>query len=165
MSLLTSHSATNLVIDQALVVAYATRRVNGSWSQGSTMGIDVASYDHMYELTRSARQSFRYVGMTKSAASTCKSAMVAKYTRTQKVSEWDGFNGMWTHVSGGSIPMAEVSMSHNDDGSYDVVVNVNELDTRMSLTGSEFAIATLFDGERRREYEGGESEDPESEGD
>ena len=158
MSLLTSYGASNLVVDSGLVVTYSARRVNGYWGQSSSMGFDAASYYHMFELARSARMSFRYIGMTPDAADACKAAMVAKYTRQQWASEWDSFNGMWVTVAAGTVPMAEVAKARNDDGSYDVVVNVNELDTRMSLFGSEFTMSVLFYREREREYEGGEAE-------
>ncbi|MBR4614886.1 MAG: hypothetical protein IKO55_04715 [Kiritimatiellae bacterium] len=164
MALINSWTAngSNLVIDSALVVSYSAGYVSGYWEQGSSMGITVASWDHMYELRRRARQSFRYVGMTKTAADACKDAMVTKYTRSFSDSgTWDSFNGTWTYPSvlqRGNVLMAEISMQHNEDGSYDVVVNVNEDDSRMSVYSSSITMATLFSDERTRQYEGGESE-------
>lgn len=161
MALLTSHSAANRVVDSALVVTYSVSWQGGSWQQTSSMGITVASYDHMFEFRRRARKSYRYVGMTEAAANACKGAMIEKYTRSFSVSVWDDFNGIWADQPGGTVPMADVAMSHNDDGSYDVVVNVNEDDVRMSIRSSSSAVAAMFYEERLRDYDG-ETEEPQS---
>lgn len=158
MALLTSYSAENLVIDSGLVVAYSKSLVSGgwSWTSGSVSG----SYDYMWEMHRRARQSFRYVGMTYDAAQSCKAAMVSKYTRSFSVSQWNGsvMNGSWTQVNGGTQPMADIAVNHNEDGSYDVVGNVNEDDMCMGMTASDLDIAVKFITERSRNYEGGERE-------
>ncbi len=158
MALRTSHSSANLVIDSALVVTYSKSLINGNWSYTSA---NVSGYyDYMLEYHRRARMSFRYVGMTKAAAESCKNAMVAAYTRQFKMSLWDGssMGGAWYDNSAGEMPMAEIAMSHNEDSSYDVVVNVNEDDTRMRKTDTNPSYSTLFSAERSRTYEGGEAE-------
>ena len=158
MALLTSHSSANLVIDSALVVTYSKSLINGNWSYTSA---NVSGYyNYMMEYHRRARMSFRYVGMTKTAAEACKAAMIAAYTRSFKISIWDDttMGGEWSDDSAGEMPMAEVAMSHNEDGSYDVSVNVNEDDTRMRKTTTAAAYSVLFSTERSRAYEGGEYE-------
>lgn len=157
MALRTSHSSANLVIDSALVVSYSRSLISGNWSY--TSANVSSSYNYMMEYHRRARQSFRYVGMTKVAADSCKSAMVAKYTRSTYESIWDGdaMGGAWNTTASGEMLMAEVSASHNEDGSYDVVVNVNEDDTRMSKVGE----TAVFAYEPLRQYEGGEGEEGE----
>ena len=160
MSLLTSHSSANRVVDSALVVTYSVSRVSGYWEQQSSMGITVASHDHMWEYHRRARKSYRYVGMTEAAAKTCKDAMTSLYTRSTSTMEWDSFDGIWTTTSGSSIPMADVAMSHNDDGSYDVVVNVYEDDCRMSILA--VTATSLFSSERSRSYDGEYEVEPSS---
>ena len=158
MALLTSHSSANLVIDSGLVVTYSKSLVSGSWAYVSA---NVSgSYAYMMEYHRRARMSFRYVGMTEAAAAACKAAMISAYTRSFKISIWDdtSMGGSWSDNSAGEMPMSEIAMSHNDDGSYDVVVNVNEDDTRMRKTTESPSYATLFSSERSRTYEGGETE-------
>ena len=147
-------NGSNLVIDSALTISYSRSRVSGNWSY--TSANVSGSYDYMMEYHRHARQSFRYVGMTYAAAMACKAAMVAKYTRATYMSIWDGstMGGQWVTDSGGNMLMAEISPQHNDDGSYDVIVNVNEDDTRMSMVG----LTATFAYEPLRQYEGGESE-------
>ncbi len=156
MALRTSHSSENRVVDSGLVVTYSVVKVNGTWSYTSA---NVEGwYYYMWELHRRARKSYRYVGMTETAARACKAAMIALYTRTVQQSFWNGdtMGGGWTVGSGGEMPMAEIAMSHNDDGSYDVVVNVNEDDCRMAMANSSPpAFAVAFSTERlTRNYDG-----------
>ena len=153
-----TRNGSNLVIDSGLVVTYSKSLVSGTWSWES--GNMEGEYNYMMEYHRRARMSFRYVGMTKSAAESCKAAMITAYTRSFCASIWDGttLNGSWSDSSAGSMPMAEVAMSHNEDGSYDVVVNVNEDDSRMRKTSSSASYSTLFSSERSRTYENSETE-------
>ena len=157
MALISSFSAENAinrVVDSALVVTYSATRISGSWSY--TAANMSGSYAYMMEFHRRARKSYRYVGMTESAALACKTAMLALYTRSFKQSIWNDATagGAWSVESGGSMPMADVAMSHNDDGSYDVVVNVNEDDSRMLKVGTDYNYVTMFVTERQRDYDG-----------
>ena len=154
MALLTSYGATNRVVDSALVVTYSNSLISGMWSW---LSFNMwGTWDRMREIHRRARKSYRYVGMTESAAQQCKAAMIAKYTRDFWTSIWDGNSagGSWTEVEGGSMPMADVAMSHNEDGSYDVIVNVNEDDSRMCLANSGFTYTSMGRRARRRDYDG-----------
>lgn len=154
MSLLTSHSSANRIVDSGLVVTYSKALVSGNWSYTSA---NVSGwYNYMMEYHRRARMSLRYVGMTEAAAKDCKDAMMSAFTRSFKSSIWDGttMGGSWSDSSAGEVPMADVAMVHNDDGSYDVVVNVNEDDTRMRKVGESASYATLFSSERSRSYDG-----------
>ena len=153
-----TRNGSNLVIDTGLIVTYSKSLVSGTWSWES--GNMEGEYNYMMEYHRRARMSFRYVGMTKAAAESCKAAMVSAYTRSFSASFWDGttLNGSWSDGSAGSMPMAEVAVSHNDDGSHDVVVNVNEDDVRMRKSTDNPSYSSLFSSERFRSYEGGEAE-------
>ena len=153
-----TRNGSNLVVDSGLVVTYSKSLVSGSWSWVSA-NVE-GTYGYMMEYRRRARMSFRYVGMTKSAAESCRDAMISAYTRNFYMSVWDGttMGGNWSTSSAGSQLMADVAMSHNDDGSYDVVVNVNEDDTRMSKVESPASYALAFVYERLRTYEGNETE-------
>ena len=158
MSLLTEYSSRNLVIDSGLTVTYSKSLISGNW--GYTSANVSGYYNYMWELRRVAKQSFRYIGMTQDAAYACRDAMIAKYTRAFKVSTWvdDVMGGARLDRDGGSMPMAEVSPAHNDDGSYDVIVNVNENDSRMRKVNEVISIEGAFLTEQSRTYEGGEAD-------
>lgn len=159
MSLRTTYSDDNLVIDSGLTVTYSKSLISGNW--GYTSANVSGYYNYMWELRRVAKQSFRYVGMTQAAAYACRDAMVAKYTRDFRISIWDStsMGGGWHDEGAGSMPMAEVAPSHNDDGSYDVIVNVNEDDKRMRKVGDPIYFPSAFAYERQRVYEGDETEE------
>ena len=162
MSLPTSHSSVNRVVDSGLVVTYSKTLVSGNWSY--TSANVSGSYNYMMEYHRRARMSLRYLGMTEAAAKSCKAAMLSAFTRSFKSSLWDDstMGGSWSDSSAGEGPMADVAMVHNDDGSYDVVVNVNEDDTRMRKVGESASYATLFFSERSRSYDGEYEVEPSS---
>ena len=150
MAIRSSHSSDNLVIDTGLSVWNSVRIIYGTWgwTSGNMSGTETA----MWEAHRYARMSFRYVGMTDSAAESCQSEMKEKYTRSIQTSRWDGsvLNGAWIRESGGNVLMTDVAKVRNDDGSYDVVVNVNEDDVCIAKTA--FA-ANSFTTENARTYE------------
>ena len=137
MALKTSYGSGNLRITAGLVINYTSKMTNGSWVGTSvTTSTAAVTYGYMWEAHRYARMGFRYFGMTRSAANGCRDAMIAKYTRTQHVREWvptAGTMGDWVNQSSdASVLMADVSLEPNEDGSWDVVVNVNEDDVYMS---------------------------------
>ena len=156
MSLLTTYGAHNRVEEQSLDIRYKKTRISGQWSWSAIATPVGETFYYMWECHRYATKSFRYVGMTKDTADQCKRAMVSKYTRSFRMSRWrdDCMNGEWIRQSGGSQPMAEVSASLNEDGSYDVIVNVNEDDAMMAMEAGGMDFAT----EKLRTYEGGEME-------
>lgn len=121
-------------------------------------------YLYMMEFTRHAQKSYRYVGMEESAARQCQAAMIEMYTRDFSMSIWNDATagGSWSVEYGGTMPMAEVAMSRNDDGSYDVVINVNEIDTRIRKVTDGGTFSVIFSSERLRGYDG-ETEIPPSE--
>ena len=149
-----TRNGSNLVVDSGLVVTYSKSLVSGSWSWVSA-NVE-GTYGYMMEYHRRARMSFRYVGMTKAAAESCRDAMISAYTRSFYMSVWDGttMGGNWSTSSAGSQLMADIAMSHNDDGSYDVVVNVNEDDSRMLKVGDSYNYAVMFASESARDYDG-----------
>ena len=137
MAFKTTYGSGNLLITAGLVINYSSKMTNGSWTGTSvTASSGSVTYGYMWEAHRYARMGFRYFGMTKSAANACRDAMIAKYTRTQHVREWSptaGTMGDWvTNPSDANVLMAEISVEPNDDGSWDVVVTVNEDDVYMS---------------------------------
>ena len=96
MSLKTSHSDANVVVEEALTVTYSQSVIQGSW--GYTSANVSGYYTTMREVHRYARKSFRYVGMTFAAAKACRAAMVAKFARAYKTSYWDAdtMGGAWS---------------------------------------------------------------------
>lgn len=152
MSLKSSYGDENLVIDEALTVYDSTSIVSGNWSWESISAN--GSFTQMRECHRYARKSFRYVGMTYSAASSCKTAIMTAFKRSFKNSVWDGAvnQGQWTVENGGSRLMAEVSMQPAGGDAWDVVVNVNEDDVRMQKVSSVYSYDTVFATEKSRTY-------------
>jgi len=152
MSLRTSHSDDNLVIDEALSVHYTDTVIQGSWSwvYGNMSG----TYAQMRECHRYATKSFRYVGMTYAAAKACATAMKSAFKRAFRTSVWDGdcLNGQWLTQNGGNILMADISMTFADGDAYDVNVRVNEDDVRYLKTSDAYNESTLFATEKQRTY-------------
>ena len=152
MALKTSYSDANVVVEEALTVTYSQSVVQGSW--GYTSANVSGSYSTMRELHRYARKSFRYVGMTLAAAKACRNEMVGKFTRTFNTSYWnaDVMGGAWNEDEGGTIPMADVSLVHDDGDAWSVHVRVNEDDVRYRKVQEVYDYATVFAAERLRGY-------------
>ena len=128
MALKTTYDDSNLVVDEALTVPFSTTIIQGNWSYTSA---NVSGwYNAMRECHRYARKRFRYFGMTYSAAKKCRDDMVKLFMRKIMTSYWNStaMGGGWTRSDGGQVPMADVSLVHNPDDSWDVNVNVNEDD-------------------------------------
>ena len=150
MALITQYSDANKVVDSALTVTYAKRRIYGQWSHVSLN--TETTYTAAWEYERHATMSIRYVGMTFAAAQACAEAMVAKYTRSVKISEWDyNDDGAFATIDGGSAPMADVAVQLGDGSMYNVVVSVNEQDSRTDLSGA-LSFSTIFSTENARTY-------------
>lgn len=157
MSLISTYTrgGINRVVDSTLVVTYSRSRIHGSWTWTAAFGVSSTTWTTAYELHRRARKSYRYVGMTEDAALACKADMIALYTRDYKESSWDGGAGNFIDGDAGRMCMAEISMNHNEDGSYDVVVNVNEDDVRTRLHAPSYIdVKTYFADESGRDYDG-----------
>lgn len=152
MSLKTSHSDTNVVVEEALTVTYSQSIIQGRW--GYTSANVSGWYSTMRELHRYARKSFRYVGMTYEAAKACRKEMVEKFTRTFKTSYWnaDVMGGAWNEDEGGTVPMADVSLVHDDGDAWSVHVRVSEDDVRFRKVQEGYAYAVVFAAERQRGY-------------
>ena len=152
MSLLTSYSADNRVIDSGKTVYYNLRRIYGEWTH--TVGAGQDHYYDAYEATRVCRKQYRYVGMTYAAAQTCATAMITKYTRTQKDSEWDYNDNaeFGENPTGSSVVMADISVQHVAGGMYETVISVNETDTRLRRAHPG-SVASLFSSENARDYD------------
>lgn len=154
MGLLTSWGAANRVIDQDLVKTYSRQRVYQDYTY--VYGIaQLITIHSVWEYHRRATKSYRYVGMDRDTANSCAAAMVAKYTRTTKVSDWNGSGehaGTFSDIDGGAIPMAEVAVVHVAGCMYEVHVTVNEDDMRLRVE----IVAnpeTLFSTENARDYD------------
>ena len=161
MALITSYSEDNRVIDSGLTVTYSRELVSGTWV-GESLVASAASntYYFMWEYHRRATKSYRYVGMTDAAKDECLADMIELYTRNVRASFWnsttsDGHGlGSWSEDSAGQIVVADISPVHNEDGSWDVVVNVREDDVRMRKTWNVVSPSTLFATEQQRGYDG-----------
>ena len=153
--LLNYYDERNKVIKQGLLVTYQQEYVTGTWT--SMTGLQLNIYDHMYQTTRRANMQYSYVGMDLGTAESCAKAMVALYTRSTKISEWNHdelHNDNWTEVDAGVMPMASVSIKNMGGNMYEVEVNVQEVDVRMSKTNA--SIRYLFAECDSRYYDGEE---------
>ena len=154
MALLTTYTEANRVINTALTVTYSKRKIYGSWSY-TNLNMQT-TIGEAWEYSRHAVKSYTYVGMDYTTALACRSAMVALYARTTKVSEFSTSGatiGTFVTVDAGTQLMADIAVQHDDGGMYSVVVNVNEQDSRTSTSGS-LSPASLFSTENVRTYDG-----------
>lgn len=166
MALKTDFGTVNRVIDTALDIHYSKAVVTGSWSKVYAWGLGSETWTRMYEIHRYARKTYRYVGMTYEAAQRCRASMISYYTRNALVPQtWDSFNGQWVDDVSGAQPKictADVSVEHQDDGAWDVIVQVDEDDVRMAMPNwsgdakYQFPITV-----RNRKYDGGPGTDTE----
>ena len=160
MGLLTSWGAANRVIDQDLVKTYSRQLVYQDYTY--VYGIaELITIHSVWEYHRRATKSYRYVGMDRDTANACAAAMVAKYTRATKISDWNATGehaGTFSDVDGGDIPMAEVAVVHVAGCMYEVHVTVNEDDTK-TRTNIVANLETLFATENSRDYDTDDDED------
>lgn len=157
MSLFTTHSPANRVVDTGLLVTYSKSRISGSWTYGDYFGTASTTYTEMMEYHRRATKSYRYIAMTEEAARKCVKKMVELYTRSIKISGWNTNTGTWSEHDGGDILMADIARQRNDDGSWDVLINVNEDDVRHEMIGR---LSPGFLSEQQREYDDEKEEVP-----
>lgn len=154
MALITHYGPANRVIDTALTVTYTRNRITGSWgwSNGLNGG---GTFTAMQEYHRRASKSYRYVGMTDAAKDECVAAMIALFTVDIYSTFWQS-NGTWSpEYNFGKDLIADISPQHNEDGSWDVVVNVSEDAVRWSLPNYAYPNPkALFYHERQRDYDG-----------
>ena len=152
MSLLSTASADNLVVDAALHITYARRIVFGQWTYVNLNMTTV--YTQAWEYIRTASKTYRYVGMTEAGARAKAAALVTLYTRSTKISVWDSTAGQFVHVDAGDVLMTEVVVQHEEGSMWTVAITVSETDTRTTLSSSS-SFAALFATENQRDYEEG----------
>lgn len=157
MALRTSATATNCVVDQALSVTYAKMRIAGSWSYPGAPGSTI-TFNHAWEYTRRATLTKRFVGMTKAAAEAAAASFRTSYTRDIKVSVYDGDTIDTTGVAerfsdedAGTILMTDIAVVHDEGDAYTVVVQVNEVDSKMRRRS--VSATSLFTVENNRSYD------------
>lgn len=150
MALITTASSANRVVDSALCVTYARRKVYGSWSY--TSGTTVITLASAWEYTRTATKNYRYVGMSESAAADLAAVLVDYYTRSTRISEWNSSTGAFSTTDGGTVPMADVVCQRGDGDMWTVQVSVNEQDARMSTLSTD-SFSTIFATENLRTYD------------
>lgn len=160
MSLFSSYGDNNRVIDSPLCVTYTKNRVSGNYVGETTTASGItATYTEVMEYHRRATKCYRYIAMDYGTATICRDEMIAKYSRDFKMSTWDATTsdslGLGTFVDSdaGNMLMAEVAMARNEDGSWDVVINVNEDDVRLRKIGYATSNPFLFASERSRGYD------------
>lgn len=159
MGLLNYYDSRNRVVDTGLTVQYDKRKIYGDWTH--TVGAGQDHYYEAWEMTRTARKTYKYVGMDEDTAKACVAAMTTLYTRTQKDSIWD-YNPLnpaefAEPSTGSSIVMAEIAIQHQAGHMWSVSVSVNEIDSR-TRRQAPATVASLFAAENARDYDTAEYE-------
>lgn len=156
MALLTSATATNRIVDQALAVTYTKAKVFGSYSYLDTVS-STTTLAFVWEYVRRASMTYRYIGMTKAAAEAAAASIRTSLTRSDiKVSVWDGSydssgGDHFSDEDAGSILMAAVAVVLDEGEAYSVIVQIDETDSRMRQFGLA-APSSLFTAENSRTY-------------
>lgn len=158
MGLFTTYSADNRRIESETQPTYSKKLITGQWTW--LTGLSEVTETQAWEFHRLKQKTYRYVGMTKSAADTCAADMVAAYTRDEVTSMWDNVSrgdettegtGEFHDVSGGSRVMASVTVQHIGGCMYDCVINISEDDTKIRIDGVNNP-SVLFAVENQRTY-------------
>ncbi len=142
----------NLVISEALTTTYSRTIVRGSWTW--TAANVSGAFDKMQEVHRYARESFRWVGYTREAATIKRDELVSLYNRSFSYSDWNSTvsTGKWEVKSGGRRVMADIALVREDGDVWSVSVTVNEDDTRMVKVGEAIDYDAIFTSENARTY-------------
>lgn len=154
MALLSKWSATNREITVGKTVTYSVAPVFGSWTYIS--GMVTYNITKAWECHRYCTMSYSYVGMTYSAALSCAAAVIKNYTRTTRYSEFEPDAGTWVTRTGGTVPMADVSVRLEGGNVYRVDVNVREDDVLIRKNNESAVVENLFNIENNRTYETGD---------
>lgn len=163
MGLINQYSDDCKVITNGLQVNYTRSKKFGNWVANSTTASTASvTYTECWEIRRFAKGTFKYVGLSYDAALECAEDMATKYTRTTKVSKWDTtgqsmYDPEFVDIDGGKIKMTDISINKTSGHLYEVIVNVNETDTR-ERRHIPASIETLFALENARDYSELESE-------
>lgn len=153
MGLLSTYTSANRVVTDDKIVTYSQNLIYGDWTYQSTVA-ELITLHSVYEYHRYCSKSYSYVGMDLSTARDCANAMITKYTRSYKISDWQSSGasaGEFVDVNGGSVVMADIAIQKREGQMYDVVINVREDDTR--LRSYSTSPASLFTAENTRDYD------------
>lgn len=153
MGLLTTATANNRVIDQALTVTYSKSMINGYWE--SSTGLTVNFWTTAYEYHRYATIQYRYVGMDYDSAMQAANNIRNQYTRSYWISEWQNsgtYSGTFRDLYCGKKIQGTVEVVKTVGHMYEIQVSINEDDTRLSLTGIEY-FNVMFANENARSYD------------
>lgn len=153
MGLLSTATAANRVTERALTVTYSKPRISGAWSWADANVVNTRT--QAYEYHRYASCSYRYVGLDFASALDCADDIRAAYTRAFKASEWHGSGehaGTFQPLDMGTRLQGSVEVVRDRGHLYDVVVQIDEDDVRLSLDPNE-SFAVLFADENARRYD------------
>ncbi|MBR4522813.1 MAG: hypothetical protein IKO64_01060 [Kiritimatiellae bacterium] len=145
--------AKRLVIESDRQVNYAVRRIAGNWKYAQGVGIE-ATLTRAWSYSRYCTGSLRYIGLTRSAANTLAATLRSRYTRSCKISVFDGDTiGLTEHFSdidGGDVSMASVEVRAAGGDAYDVILQLNEQDEK--TRENHVSATSLFSTENNRTY-------------
>ena len=153
MGLLTTATSDNRIVDQALTVTYSKRHLDGYWS--ASTGLTVNFWNTAFEYHRYATIQYRYVGMDYNSAIQAANNIRNQYTRNYWISDWQvsgRYAGTFRDLYCGKKIQGSVEVVKTVGHIYEIQVNINEDDTRMSLTGLEY-FNVMFQNENLRHYD------------
>lgn len=149
MGLINTASWSNRIITTGLTISYSINPVEGEWNYQSTF----AELQYLYEAWqyhRYATMQYKYVGMSESAAKAKASSVRGSLTRIYYISRWQNDGQFHTQV-GGTKLQGTVEVVKNIGHLYDVVVTINEHDTRMRVEADQNP-ESVFALENTRQY-------------
>lgn len=146
---------------EALTVTYSKKLVNRSYSYTSSfgnagsIGTITKTINFVYEYHRYATRSYKYVGMSEEMAKNKLKSLIDTYNRQYWASWWNssGANvGKFTDFVLGKKLQANIYAQRTKGCLYEVIVNINEDDTKFDVDGKT-APENLFKEENKRSYE------------
>lgn len=154
MGLLSTATAANRITERALTVSYSKPRIKGNWSWTNALNV-IFWRTQAYEYHRYASCAYRYVGMDYKSAKSAADRIRESYTRAFKISEWNGsgsYAGTFQPLDMGTRLQGSVEVVRDRGHLYDVVVQIDEDDVRLSLDPNR-SFAVLFADEDARRYD------------
>lgn len=135
-----------------LTITYSVRKITGTWSW--TMLNVTSTIEEAWEYHRYAKCSYKYVGLSYSAAKIIARDLIDAYTREFQITKWQTIGekaGTFDILYGGDKLQGDISINKINGHMYEVVVNINEDDCKVSK--DQITAIEMFADENSREYD------------
>lgn len=148
---LTTWSAKNYVETVPMWQAVTTKFLNMRFDVVNADTGEIEESRYSWQITRTRRKSYRFIGMTRAAALQCVEAKRAQYARFINPWIFDDATGTWNVMEGlGSVKtVAAVEPVASGGGLYDVEITVEEVVNAFysgtSLSSDESALSSYVD--------------------